>query len=207
MFYELFEKRKQIRWYDQTKTPDKALIEKCLEDTHYLVASKQNLMPYKVWVFGPFNEELNKGLYDISSLPPSKTKSNHNLENAPYQFIYTVRLAKGNSKVIGDLESGHNQPAMDFKQYKRKYALTKTNIEIGMHATVLSSLLIEHGLDVSYTLCFQDWLQRRELWQEKGFDIIDDEVQFIMSAGYADIEKYQESPEEKPNFTEVVQWI
>ena len=36
---------------------------------------------------------------------------------------------------------------------------------------------------------------------------IDDEVQFIMSAGYADIEKYQESVEEKPNFTEVVQWI
>ena len=68
MFYEILENRKQIRWYDQTKTPDKNLIEKCLEDAHYLVASKQNLMPYKVWTIGPFNEELNQGLYDISVL-------------------------------------------------------------------------------------------------------------------------------------------
>ena len=157
MFYELFEKRSQIRFYDKTKAPDKALIKKCLEDTHYLVASKQNLMPYKVWVFGPFNEKLNQGLYDISRAPPSRTDSNHNLETAPYQFIYTVRLCKGNSKVMNDLAGGHNQPMMDPKQYKETYAIKKTNVEIGMHALILSSLLIENGLDVSYTQCFQDW--------------------------------------------------
>jgi len=207
MFYEIFKNRKQVRWYDQTKTPAKTLVEKCLEDTHYLVASKQNLMPYKVWTIGPFNEKLNQGLYDISAAGVSNVTSNYNLLTAPYQFIYTVRIATANSKVQSDLDAGHIQPPLDPNQYKTRAIIKNTNIEIGMHSTILSRLLIENGLDVSYTLCFQDWENRTDLWIENGFDFIDDEVQFIMSAGYPDTERYYESTEEKPNITEVVQWV
>ena len=207
MFYEIFENRKQVRWYDQTKTPDKELIEKCLEDAHYLVASKQNLMPYKVWTIGPFNEELNQGLYDISAAGVSNVKANYNLLTAPYQFVYTARLTTPNAKVQSDIDSGHIQPTANPEMYKQRFAIKNTNIEIGMHATILSKLLIENGLDVSYTLCFQDWELRTDLWQKKGFNFIDDEVQFIMSAGYPDIERYHESLEEKPDITEVVKWI
>lgn len=207
MFYEIIENRKQIRWYDQNRTPDKSLIDECLHKTYTAVASKQNLMPYKVWAIGPFNKGLNQGLYDISAAGVSKVRANYNLLTAPYQFIYTVRLATANSKVESDISSGHIQPPLDPNSYKTRAIIKNTNIEIGMHATILSKMLIEQGLDVSYTLCFQDWELRTDLWQEKGFDFIDDEVQFIMSAGYPDLERYQESTEDKPNITEVVEWI
>lgn len=206
MFYEIFENRKQVRWYDPDTVPDKSIVKKCLEDTYYLVASKQNLMPYKVWAIGPFNQKLNQGLYKISQ-HHSGVKANYNLLTAPYQFIYTVRLAKGNSKVADDIASGHEQPPMDPERYKSRITIKCTNIEIGMHATILSKLLIENGLDVSYTLCFEDWSTHPDYWAEQGFDFIDDEVQFIMSAGYPDTERYYESTEEKPNIKEVVQWI
>lgn len=207
MFYEVYKNRKQVRWYDQTKTPDKSIIEKTLKDTYDLVASKQNLMPYNVWTIGPFNEKLNQGLYDISAAGVSNVKANYNLLTAPYQFIYTVRIATANSKVQSDLDYGHIQPPLDPNLYKTRAIIKNTNIEIGMHSTILSKLLIENGLDVSYTLCFQDWEHRTDLWKEKGFDFIDDEVQFIMSAGYPDSERYYESMEEKPNITEVVKWV
>ena len=206
MFYEIIENRKQIRWYDQNRTPDKSLIDECLHKTYTAVASKQNLMPYKVWAIGPFNKKLNEGLYAISQ-HHSGVKANYNLLTAPYQFVYTVRLAEGNSKVFSDITVGHQQPPMDPERYKDRIIIKNTNIEIGMHATILSKLLIENGLDVSYTLCFENWTTHPEYWAEQGFDFIDDEVQFIMSAGYPDNERYYESTEDKPEYLNIVEWI
>ena len=206
MFYSVYEQRKQVRWYDQDRTPSKELIDKCLVQTYELVASKQNLMPYKVYVIDN-NRELNQALYDISQEALSTKSANYNLLTAPYQFVYTVRLAGGNSKVDSDVNDwGHSQPPMNPDQYKTRETIKNTNIEIGMHATILSKLLIENGVDVSYTLCFPNWEYNQELWHNKGFTFIEDEVQFIMSAGYDDPEKYFDSPESKPDYDTVVQW-
>jgi len=205
MFYETIKDRKQVRWYDQEKIPEKSFIDECLKKTYEAVASKQNLMPYKVWAIGPANKELNQGLYEISQ--HSGVRDNYNLLTAPYQFIYTVRLAEGNAKVESDLAGGHQQPPMDPKKYKDRIIIKSTNIEVGMHATILSKLLIENGLDVAYTLCFEDFEYNPDYWIDRGFDFIDDEVQFIMSAGYPDPEKYIESWEDKPDYSKVVEWI
>ena len=50
MFYELYSKRKQVRWYDQDRTPDKSIVDAALRGAYEAVASKQNLMPYKIYV-------------------------------------------------------------------------------------------------------------------------------------------------------------
>jgi hypothetical protein len=205
MIYNTFAKRNQIRWYDETRAPNKTIISTALANTYDIVASKQNLMPYKVYAVGPFNKDINQGLYNVSMF--TGVKSNYNLLTAPYQFIYTVRLATGNAKVQKDLLGGHKQPPMDPECYKAYYSIKNTNIEIGMHATILSGLLIEAGLDVSYTLCFADFNVKKETWLDNGFDFIEDDVQFLMSAGYADLLKYKNSTEDKPTLAEVLTWV
>ena len=205
MIYNTFAKRNQIRWYDETRAPNKTIISDALTSTHDIVASKQNLIPYKVYAVGPFNKNINQGLYNVSAY--NGVKSNYNLLTAPYQFIYTVRLATGNAKVQSDLSGGHKQPPMDPAIYKTHYTLKNTNIEIGMHATILSGLLIEAGLDVSYTLCFADFNVKKEIWLDNKLDFIEDDVQFLMSAGYADVLKYKNSTEDRPNLAEVLTWV
>src|SRR6056300_926602 len=137
MFYEfaeVLENRKQVRFYDQEKVPDRELIEFALEKTYETVASKQNLMPYKVHVVGPFNINVNEALYDASTY--SGVKANFNLKTAPYQFVYTARLVKGNEKVLQDVAIGHIQPPLDPELYLTRGAIKNTNIEIGMHVTL-----------------------------------------------------------------------
>ena len=79
-------------------------------------------------------------------------------------------------------------------------------IEIGMHSTILSKILIEQGLDVSYTRCFDIWEYNKELWNEKGLSFVEDNVYLLMSAGYADPDRYYEAPEIKPPFENIVKY-
>ena len=74
MIYNTFAKRNQIRWYDETRAPDKTIISDALTSTHDIVASKQNLIPYKVYAVGPFNKNINQGLYNVSAYNRSKIK-------------------------------------------------------------------------------------------------------------------------------------
>lgn len=203
MFYDVYQQQKQVRWYDQTRVPPRSVIETALSETYELVASKQNLMPYKIYVIEQ-NQTLNQGLYNLSQEILSSTSANYNLLTAPYQFIYTVRLAEGSQKVREWVAAGHSQPPMNPELYKNREVIKNTNIEIGMHAIILSKLLIEQGIDVSYTLCFEP---RSTSWADNGFDFIDDEVQFIMSAGYEDTEKYFDAPEVKPPLSELITWV
>jgi hypothetical protein len=45
------------------------------------------------------------------------------------------------------------------------------------------------------------------VWKDSAFTFLEDEVQFIMSAGYEDPERYYDSGEDKPSYDQVVQWI
>jgi len=205
MIYTTLAKRNQIRWYDETRAPDETIISDALTSTHDIVASKQNLMPYKIYAVGPFNKDINQRLYNVSA--HGGVRANYNLLTAPYQFIYTVRLATGNAKVNSDLSGNHKQPPMDPATYKNYWTIKNTNIEIGMHVTILSGLLIEAGLDVSYTLCFPDFDDKKEIWLDNELDFIEDDVQFLMSAGYADSSKYENSTEDRPTLAEVLTWV
>ena len=204
---DVFNNRKQIRHYLQEIAPDHTIIKNALEKTYDLVPSKQSLIPYKVHVVGPFNEKVNKALYETSTF--SGVLANRGLLTAPYNFVYEVRLSQGNSAVQHDIDvNGHIQPVMDKNLYKRRDIIKNTTLEIGMHAAVLSSILLENNLDISYTLCFENNENgSSERWNHPALDFITDEVQFIMSTGYSDNEKYWPAGEEKPEIAEVINWI
>lgn len=207
MFFNEYSKRKQIRWYDENRIPDLSLIQDALQQTYEAVASKQNLIPYKIYVIAN-NKQLNEGLYDLSRGGTGTVTANTNLLTAPYQFIYTARLVTdANEKVQSDMaDCNHIQPPCDPELYKDPVASQGTCIEIGMHSTILSKILIEQGLDVSYTRCFDMWQTNGELWNEKGLTFVEDDVYLLMSAGYADPDRYYEAPEIKPPFKNIVKY-
>ena len=203
MIYEVHSNRDQIRWYDETKSPSLSLIKESVEKTYEAVASKQNMMPYKLYVIN--DKVLNQGLYDMSKGTTGTVVTNTNLLTAPYQFIYTARLVTDmNDNVLRDLSLNHIQLPCDPEKYKTIGAARNVCIEIGMHSTILSGILIENGLDVSYTLCFTS---DKNTWTDKGFDFLEDEVYFIMSTGYRDSDRYKSEQYKKPLIENVVKYI
>jgi len=206
MFYETFSKRKQIRFYDKELIPEFSVIEDALHKAHEIVSSKQNLIPYKIFVVNN-NKEINKGLYELSKGNTGTVLSNTNLLYAPYQFIYSARLVDDASKTAQIMTNkGHTQHSMNPAQYKNSAQTKNTCIEIGMHSTILSTLLIEKGLGVAYTLCFNDWQYERDAWISNGIDFVDDYVYFIMSAGYPS-GKYVKSDYIKPPYENVIKYV
>lgn len=207
MFFDEYSKRKQVRWYDANRIPDLSLIQDALKQTYEAAASKQNLIPYKVYVIAN-NAELNQGLYDLSKGGTGTVTANTNLLTAPYQFIYTARLVTDASeKVQSDMNDyGHIQPPCDPEMYKNPMATQGVCIEVGIHATILSKILIEQGIDVSYTRCFDCWEFNKDKWSDRGLGFVEDDVYLLMSAGYADLDKYYEAPETKPLFENVIKY-
>jgi len=204
MFFAEYSRRKQVRWYDTNRIPDLSLIQNALEQTYEAAASKQNLIPYKVYVIAN-NTELNQGLYDLSKGGTGTVTANTNLLTAPYQFIYTARLVTDAcEKVQSDMNDyGHIQPPCDPEMYKNPTATQGVCIEVGIHATILSKILIEQGIDVSYTRCFDS---DKDKWSDRGLGFVEDDVYLLMSAGYADPDKYCEAPETKPPFENVIKY-
>lgn len=207
MFFDEISKREQVRWYDENRIPDLSLIQNAVRQTYDSAASKQNLIPYKLYVIAS-KPELNQGLYDLSKGGTGTVTANTNLLTAPYQFIYTARLVNdANSKVQSDINDyGHCQPPCDPNMYKDLITTQGVCIEVGMHCTILSKILIEQGLDVSYTRCFESYDHNKNLWIQRGFDFLEDDVYLLMSAGYRDPDRYYDSHESKPPFETVVKY-
>ena len=206
MFYDTFQQRKQIRFYDDENVPDFSIIKDALQQTYEIVASKQNLIPYKVYVINN-DKKINEGLYELSKGNTGTVQSNKNLLTAPYQFIYTARLVNDAHQIVkNDVSTGQLQPPMDPSEYRNIGQARNTCIEIGMHSTILSTLLIEKDIGVGYTLCFNDWLNDRESWITNGIDFIDDYVYFIMSAGYPSND-YVDSGIKKPPYKNIVRYV
>ena len=206
MFYDTFKQRKQIRFYDTENVPDFSIVQNALRQTYEITASKQNLIPYKIYVINN-KQMINEGLYELSKGRTGTVQSNKNLLTAPYQFIYTARLVDDASEIVqGYVSKGELQAAMNPSKYRNTGQAKNTCIEIGMHSTILSTLLIEQGLGVAYTLCFDNWLKDKNSWIENGIDFIDDDVYFIMSAGYPS-DEYVDSGIKKPPFENVMRYV
>ena len=202
---QLLDSRRQIRVFDDINIPDKSIIESLLDKTHKLVPSKQNLMPYKVIVLGPECKKEKQILYDLS-----KENDSDDIHNtcslAPYVLIFTNRLATPNQAVQKRIDKhGHNYFVCNPKDYKKNV----DGIEVGIFASVLSTLALEKEIDVSYMKCFPHWPGGQHYWKELPF--VDETPFLTMSLGYR---KHKQQPrhqglvgEDKPEVNEVINWI
>lgn len=184
---EIFSKRKQIRLFDNKNFPDKSVIESLLNKTHSMVASKQNLMPYKIHVLGPECIKQKRELYELSSkrqTPKGKLVGGdlHNLNMfAPYVLVFTHRLAQPNPATQRRIDRGEYYSVCDPKRYKTENT-DLSCMEIGMFSTILAGLALEKEIQVSYSKCFPHWPKWQYMWKDLAF--VDETPYLTMQLGY-----------------------
>jgi len=204
MIEELLLKRQQTREYDVNKLPNKKVVEDILAKAFKLTASKQNLYPYKVHILGPDNKDFKKVFYDIVNHQPGGLQ-NWNVAQAPYCLIFTKRfVANPDPEIYDRMNNGENYNVCDPKKYHKDNR--SSAIEIGMFAKVLTTLVLEKNMDVSYTGCFPSYNDNKELWKKLPF--IDDTVIFSMQFGYRFSDySFKRKKEKKPDINEVFNWV
>lgn len=203
MIEDIYAKRKQIKVFLEDRIPSEELIGNILQKTYDLVPSKQNLMPYKVLVIGPEDKNTKQAIYDLTCFTSSThtgTTTNWTAY-APYNLIFTQRLAEPSPFVAEKIERGHSFQCCDPKSYESTNTKVLASIEVGMFSTILTGLCIENGLDVGYLKCFPGW-DKKIKWAD--LPIVDEYPILMMGIGYRKGLPGNRPGETKPDFDEVV---
>ena len=199
---KLLSKRKQVRQYSVEKIPNLEDVNRIINKTYDLVASKQSLVPYKITVLGPHKKEEKQELYNLSV----KNDGGHGNENifAPYVLCFTNRLVDNpNLSVKRKVAKGHRYDLLDPEKYRTRGM--EVGVEVGMFAKILTLYCMEYDFDVSYLLCFSDSAINK-------LSFLEDKLIFSMQIGYqksSDIkDKFlKDADEYKPDMTEIVEWL
>lgn len=203
MIEDLYKKRKQIKDFSD-KLPPEGLVEDLIYKTYQCVPSKQNLMPYKIHVIGPEDKKTKEALYELASFTADDyvgTRANRQVF-APYNLIFTNRLAFPNDWVLNKLNNGHRNASCDPDDYDKWGSRIGSTVEVGLFASILVGLCMENDLDISFLRCFPPW--HSDLWKKLPF--VDQFPILGLCIGYKDENKkmHVRPGETKPDFDEVV---
>lgn len=190
MIYNTFKKRKHVIDYNTDSDISQSTVDNLLQQAWELTPSKQNFMPYNIYVLGPQQQHLKEIAYNnCCANETDQNKKNSNLKtnklnpgfrcilSSDYLLIFTKRL--------------EDQPnAWQQKQHDRGVYLEPLSekgldeiddviaLETGLFANCLSGLCLEQDLDVSYTLCFK---RNLDYWKE--FPFIKRKPMLLMTIG------------------------
>lgn len=227
MIKDIYSKRRQIRFFDKENYPDVNLVKQLINITYELVPSKQNLMPYKVHVIGPYNTEVNKELYRLACINElgehnyrqrfeEEISGNTQLLYAPYNLLFEKRLPEANTFVRERLKEGHPYNNLDPKSHHLE--TNDTKIEIGMFCSILTGLCMEKNIDVSYTACLPS-IKRNRVTDEitnpfVNLPFINENIFLALSLGYRHptvdenymLSRLANVGEIKPNINDVINW-
>ena len=227
MLEKVFNKRRQIRFFDQEVVPEQSTIESILNRTYELVPSKQNMIPYKVHILGPEHTEIKDRLYFLASrqeLPEAfeeqrlkKTYRGNTQLRAPYVLLFEKRCPTPNQYILDRIEQGHNYPECDLK--KHNDFKTGPAVEIGMFISILTGLCVEQDIDISYTQCLPDVRKKNgekiNPFKDYNINFIDNFVFIAISLGYRNRNKeYKDyilsrdtnKGEIKPPVSDIIKW-
>lgn len=208
IIYNTFKKRKHVIEYHKDKIPEKKVIEDCLWKAWHMTPSKQNYYPYKAHIIGPeskFDDEKlkvwHKAMHNHHNVETRALKSGEikeekhkvnrtyqHLSNAPYVIVITQRVVdpektnEWNKKCIAD--DGHfSEPEYESQLGNLAQA---TSVEVGLFVASLTGLLVEKGIDITYTQCFPKLLKK---W--KDLDFVNYTPLLLCSIGYGKYYKMQ----------------
>jgi hypothetical protein len=224
--FDLLENRHHVRKYSD-KIPSKKLIEDALWKAWKTTPSKNNAMPYKVFVYGPDKKELKKKVWEmvfsnhkdaevraVNRGQADKTEGGapnpyyEHIKYNPYLFCIHAQPREPNEFYKRQVELG-----MFFDQAwpERVNDFIDTSaVEVGMFIQNLSTYLLEEKIDVSYTSCFRRDIKQ---WQKAGLTHADYRPIMLMSTGYSkeyrkDVSYIKKGlPDIKPEYEEMIEWI
>ena len=189
-----------------------------LNQTWDITPSKNNLMPWQVFVLGPDNQNYKNAVYDICSENDDRSNRKNknidkdkiigrnpayaNIKSCQYLLIMTQRL----SGPLNDYQQLQWDNGICYDSCTEEGLKDCENIigvECGIFGANFRALAIEKGIDTSYTLCFNKHLK---YWKELPF--INRYPVLIMTIGYG--KKYRKDMrfnDPKPNFETIVKWV
>lgn len=189
-----------------------------LKKTWEITPSKNNLMPWQVFVIGPDNQNYKNIVYNICSKNEdiansvNEYKDNDyikgrnpayaNIKSCQYLLIMTQRL----SGPLNAYQQKQWDNGVFYDSYTEEGLADSENticIECGIFGANFSALAIEKEIDTSYTLCFTGKIK---YWKELPF--INRPVTLLMTIGHG--KKYRKDiifNDPKPNFERIVKLI
>jgi hypothetical protein len=222
------ENYKCVITYDKTADISHELINSLLERSWKITPSKNNFMPYIVHVVGPQHQEIKSQIYELCrkhNIDSKKTNlvgtenlkmsTNENprllhVSRCSYLLIFTQRdNVEPNNYHQELINRGCVFEQMKSKAWKE--IDPTTHLEVGFFANTLSSLCLEHKLDVSYTLCF---LREQEVWNTKLLNFVKHPPSLLMTIGKGLLynrDIYMQGSHEltnlKPDYDKIVNFI
>lgn len=221
------ENYKYVSKYSDSEVNEESIYE-ALNFAWKNTPSKNNFMPYKVFVLGPkFKTEKEiiywkclsnqsrangKLITDIEELKkyeeitfPIGRPNYKNIINAPYLLIFTQRVEdQPNDYQKSKVKKGYIFEQMATSGKKYETARIVANIEIGMFSAIFSDTCLRKGIDISHTLCFPTDLAS---WSEPEFNFLTSSPILLMTAGIGEIYRrtlHEESWDLKPNFNRII---
>lgn len=197
MIDNILSKRKHVMEFDRTaEPPSKELIDELLRRAWKVTPSKNNFMPYTVNVLGPQHQAEKDHLY-AKSLASERFANSHNpipdakdqlsnpayacISSCAYLLIFTNRMEdRPNPFQLKAWNEGVFHAPMTEKGVNDIGETVA--LEVGLFATALTGLCVDHGIDVSYTLNFRRQL---EVWEDTWF--INRRPMLFMSLGKAKV--------------------
>lgn len=236
MNYTHLHKFRYVMEYDVNSVVDPFIIKQALHEAWATTPSKQNMMPYNVFIIGPDNKNIRDLIYYKSVQREYKTNLTKydgvdendpiavekaflqhrappqyvNLKTAPYVLLFTQRVIKKmnpwNQWLTDNWGMNFEQADAVNKNRARSLAL----LEMGMFSHTFSNLCLMNNIDVSHTRCLP---MEPEFWQEPEFSFLNEVPQLVMTAGVGKRFRRDWYPglthgvDYKPDFDEVVKFV
>lgn len=222
--FDLLSKRQHVRKY-KDKVPDKKLIEEALWQTWKTTPTKNSAMPYKVFVFGPEHKKEKELVHQMAY------NCHVTSENIAVKKGLATRTEKGVPNIHYEhlkynpyLICIHAQPRQPNKHYKERIRkgmffdqmheseidkfIDTSAVEVGLFLQNLTSYVLEKGIDISYTSCFnRNWNE----WKNVGLKHAKYRPIMLASLGYAEKYRFEEEADteywKKPEYEEMIEWI
>jgi hypothetical protein len=211
MNYSHMHKYKYVIEYDTERLPDSFIIKQSLHESWNTTPSKQQFMPYNIFVLGPEDKKIKELIYhkalvneykmnyikhevdesDVAALESALLNKNvkplySNLKTAPYILICTQRVEDQLNpwnKILTTKGWNFEQTTSEWQKDPKKQnrAIGLAMIEIGMFVHSFSNLCLKHNIDVSYIRCLPTTM---DFWTEPEFNFLENPPQLIVSAGF-----------------------
>ena len=224
--FDLLESRHHVKEYN-SDVPPKELIDIALYKAWKTTPSKNNAMPYKVFVLGPqewqkksfVHDMVHKNHKDAEKRAMERGEATRteggrpnpyyeHIKKNPYLFCIHAQPREPNEFYTRQVELG-----MFFDQAwpsRVDKFIDTSAVEVGMFIQNLSTYLLEKKIDVSYTSCFFRDIKK---WHEVGLTYADYRPIMLMTAGYKKVYRkdiikfYSELSDIKPEFKDMIKWI
>lgn len=225
--FELLEGRHHVRKYSD-KVPPKEQIESALWKAWKTTPTKNNAMPYKIFVYGPDKKEEKEKVWKM-------VYKNHKVAERRAVARGQGKTTEGgfanpyyeHIKYNPYLLTIHAQPREPNEFYRKQVErgmffdqawpervdnfIDTSAVEVGLFIQILTLYLLEYKIDLSYTSCF---VRDAKQWRANGLKHVEYRPIVLMSMGYSEvfrkdvIEKYGRTHEDiKPAMSEMIEWI